>query len=143
MKVQHHTGISLVIAIALFAAFRSVSLSVSVFLSGIFIDIDHLFDYLREYGLRFDIKFFFYSFNNTLFKRIIILFHGWEWAMLIAILSIAFNNNSIMTGIAIGLFSHLICDQFTNGAGKWGYFFLFRLRRDFIVSRIFPGKGIR
>lgn len=141
MKVHHHTAISLAVAIALFAAFRSVSLSVSALISGIFIDIDHSFDYLREYGWRFDIKFFFHSFNHTLYKRVMLLFHGWEWAMILVVCSIA-SQNPIVTGITIGILSHLVCDQFTNGVSRWGYFFFFRLRRSFIVSRIFPGKGI-
>jgi hypothetical protein len=142
MKAHYHAGISLVLAIALFAAFRSMALSVSAMLSGIFIDIDHGFDYLREYGFRFDLKFFFHSFHHTLYKRVILLFHGWEWAILLVISSIA-SQNPIVSGLTIGIVSHLICDQLTNGVSKWGYFIFFRLRRDFIVSRIFPGKGIQ
>lgn len=141
MKVQHHVGISLILAIGLFTAFRSVSLSVATFLTGIFIDIDHSLDYLREYGWRFDIKFFFHSFNHTLYKKVILLFHGWEWAIILVICSIA-SQNQIVTGITIGIWTHLLCDQFTNGVSRWGYFFFFRLRRDFVVSRFFPGKGI-
>ena len=141
MKAHYHAGISLVLAIALFTAFRSISLSITAFLTGIFIDIDHGFDYLREYGFRFDIRFFFHSFNETLYKRVVLLFHGWEWVMLLVIISFA-SRNPIIAGITIGIVSHLICDQFTNGVSIWGYFFFFRLRRGFIVSRIFPGKGL-
>lgn len=143
MKVQHHAGISLILAAALFAAFRSLSLSIAVLTTGVFIDIDHVFDYLREYGFRFDAGFFFHTFDGTLYKRVILLFHGWEWVALLAILSVTANYNSIVTGMVLGLFSHLLCDQFANGASAWGYFFFFRLRRDFIVSKAFPGKGLR
>jgi hypothetical protein len=142
MKVQYHTGISLALAIALYAAFRSLSLSMAAFITGIFVDIDHSFEYVREYGFRLDPEFFFYTFNNTLYKRVILPFHGWEWVALLAILSVAANYNTITAGMLIGLSSHLICDQFSNGSNKWGYFFFFRLKNRFVTSRIFPGKGL-
>jgi len=142
MKVQHHTGISLVIAAGLFAAFRSLSLSLAALLTGIFIDIDHTFDYLREYGFRPNIKFFFHVFDDTLFKRVVLIFHGWEWAILLAVLSMTSKHDPIISGIAIGLWSHLLCDQFTNGASIWGYSLIFRLSRKFEALKIFPGKGL-
>jgi hypothetical protein len=139
MKTQYHAGISLVIAGALFAAFRSVSLSVSVVLAGIFIDLDHVFDYLREYGFRPDIKFFFHSFYAILYKRISVVFHGWEWVGLFAALTWFTRFDPILTGIFIGMTCHLICDQSCNGLSRWGYFFFFRLKNGFATSCIFPG----
>lgn len=142
MKVHHHTFISLAIAGALFAVFRSISLSAVTLTTGIFVDIDHGFDYLREYGIRFDLRFFFLSFNNTLYKRIVLLFHSWELVALLAILSAASDGDPLITGVLIGLCSHLLCDQFTNGVSRWGYFIVFRAGRKFVTSRIFPGKGL-
>jgi hypothetical protein len=142
MKVQHHAGISLILAAILFAVFRSLSLSLAALLTGVFIDIDHVVDYLREYGFRFDAGFFFHSFDETLYKRVILLFHGWEWGALLIILSAITNGNPIVAGVTAGFISHLICDQFSNGVNTWGYFFFFRLRNDFIVSKAFPGKGL-
>lgn len=142
MKVHYHTGISLVLAVALYAVFRSISLSVTTLITGIFVDIDHGFDYLREYGFKFNIKFFFKSFHDTLFRRIVLLFHGWEWIALLGIFSVASSFDPVICGILLGLGSHLICDQFTNGVTGWGYFFFFRLKKKFVVSAIFPGKGL-
>lgn len=142
MKVHYHIGLSLAVAIAVFALYRSTAMAVSAFLSGILVDIDHVFDYLREYGFRSDVRFFFHSCHQTLFRRVVLFLHAWEWFALLVISAVLLRDNSIVIGICIGMGQHLVADQFTNHICKWGYFIIYRLRCGFVASKIIPGRGL-
>lgn len=142
MKVGHHIGLSLSVAVAVYAVFRSTSMAAASFIAGVLLDADHVFDFWREYGLRFDVKFFFNSFHDTLYRTIVLPFHAWEWLLVLAALPAFSIGSDISIGIFIGASQHLIADQFTNPVCRWGYFFSFRARHAFRTSKIFPGRGL-
>ncbi len=112
-------------------------------IAGVLLDLDHGFDYLREYGLRVDLPFFFRSFHNTLYRRVMITLHAWEWFPLLGGAAILMHGNPFLVGMLIGMAQHLVFDQFTNGACRWGYFFSYRVMKNFDTAEIFPGKGIK
>jgi hypothetical protein len=142
VKLQHHIGLSLVVSFTIYAVFRSTSMAVASFVSGVLVDLDHIFDYLREYGFRINANHFFRVCHQTLFRRIVLFMHAWEWLVLLAAGAVWSRGGSVLTGVFIGLGQHLIADQFTNKIDKCGYFLLFRLRNGFVARRIFPGKGL-
>ena len=142
MKMSRHIGLSLAISLLLFALFRSIGMSVAAFISGVFLDIDHVFDYLREYGFRTDVRFFFLSFHKTLYRRVVLFLHAWEWLALLAVSAALVYDNSIVIGICIGIGQHLITDQCTNPVCKWGYSISYRARNGFRTPKIFPGRGL-
>jgi hypothetical protein len=142
MQARHHIIISVSIGIALYAIFRSAALSISAMVTGIFIDLDHVFDYFREYGLRLDLKHFFYVFYETLFKRIVLPLHSWELVIILGIMAAMLDWNPIVTGTVIGAGGHLIADQIYNKGNLFAYLFLYRVIHNFKTSKIFPGKGI-
>jgi hypothetical protein len=142
VKVQHHVGLSLSVAVAVYAVNRSVAMAAASFVAGVFVDVDHVFDYLREYGLRLDGRFFFRSFHQTLYRHVVLFLHSWEWLILLAAAALWSRGGSVLTGVCIGLGQHLVADQFTNGISRWGYFFFYRIGKKFVTGRIFPGKGL-
>jgi membrane-bound metal-dependent hydrolase YbcI (DUF457 family) len=92
-----------------------------VFLSSIFIDIDHYFYYLvkkKGLNLKTAYKFFIESEKRWLslplekreeYKRIIVIFHGIEFLLLITILSFLF---PIIFWVFLGVLVHILVDLF-------------------------------
>jgi len=142
MRVHQHIGLSLVASGVVYAVSRSVTMTAVSFAAGVLIDLDHVLDYVREYGFRPDIKYFFHVFYNTRFKRIVLPFHSWELLALIAVLAVVSHYNAIVMGIGIGVGHHMIADQWYNKFCRWGYFFSYRLWHAFVCSKILPGQGL-
>ena len=110
MKLQHHTAISLTISGLLYMIFKSWGLAVSSLIAGIFIDLDHFFDYINEHGLPFRIKNFFHVCNKSQFDKIILFLHGWEWVALLGIAAWLMDWNPWVTGTFIGIGQHIFLD---------------------------------
>jgi hypothetical protein len=134
-------ALSLAASAAVYAVSRSTPMAAAAFLSGVFIDLDHIYDYVREYGMRLDVRFFFHSFSKTLYRKVVVPLHAWEFVALLAVMAIVSHGNSVVVGTLIGAALHLIADQMTNGICASGYFFAYRMANRFATERIFPGKG--
>ncbi|MBI5666332.1 MAG: hypothetical protein HZC49_14770, partial [Nitrospirae bacterium] len=59
MRLPQHTALSLTIAGVLYMIFKSWGLSLACFISGVFIDMDHFIDVIREHGWSIKVKDFF------------------------------------------------------------------------------------
>jgi hypothetical protein len=143
MVVSRHIGLSLSVALGVYTLSRSIPMAAASFIAGGFVDADHLFDYLREYGFRPDIRLFFQSCHETLYRRIVLFMHAWEWLLLLAAAAVWTRGDSVVVGVFIGLGQHLIADQFTNPVCRGGYFISFRIWKKFVTSEIFPGRGLQ
>jgi hypothetical protein len=117
-------------------------MAVASLAAGVLVDVDHLFDYLREYRFRPDMGFFFRSFHKTLYRRIVLFLHSWELLILLAAAAVWSRGDGVIVGTIIGMGHHLVADQFTNKVHRWGYFLSYRLGKKFITGKIFPGKGL-
>jgi hypothetical protein len=138
MRIEHHTAISVVISGILFMVFKSTGLAVACLLSGIFIDLDHIIDYLREHGWPFKVKKFFYVFDKKDFNQIMLLWHGWEWLILFVAAAWLSEWNPWVTGTFIGLTQHIIFDSVFNSNRLRSYSILWRWKQDFDFDAIFP-----
>jgi len=137
MRLHHHTAISLTISGLLYIIFRSWGLAASSLVAGIFIDLDHFFDYLYAHGRPFRIKDFFRVCNNCQFNRIFLFLHGWEWVALLGMAAWLTNWNPWVTGTLIGFGQHIVLDSFYNASGFRSYSLFWRWREDFVFDRIF------
>jgi hypothetical protein len=142
MTVKNHIALSVVVSSILLLIFRSISMAVAALITGVCIDFDHIFDYLREYGSRFNLPFFFETFEKTLYRRVVLFLHAWEWVVLLFVSAIWIPQKNVILGVAFGALAHLIADQWTNDSSPQGYFFLWRLFHGFRVRASFPRKGI-
>ncbi len=110
MKIQAHIIYSCGLSGILFFIIQSWLISVSTFISGILIDIDHLVDYfINEKQIKFDIKDFFYKCENNKLLTAVLPFHSYEFILLLILISY-FVKDSILTGISIGFSIHLLID---------------------------------
>jgi hypothetical protein len=139
MKLEHHTAISVVIAGILYMIFKSWSLAISSLLTGILIDLDHLFDYFFIHNTRFNIKDFFDYFYEERHQKLVMIFHGWEWLILLGIIAKLTNWNPVITGILIGFVQHIILDIIFNvPTSLRAFFVLWRYKNNFESKSIYP-----
>ncbi|RJQ22392.1 MAG: hypothetical protein C4560_02385 [Nitrospiraceae bacterium] len=125
----------------IYAVSKSWELSLGCFLSGILIDMDHIIDYIREYGFPFRIKSFFNVCNTSRFNKLVLIFHGWEWVILIGLLAWYSEWPAWLVSIATGFSLHLALDTFSNARTFRSYFFLWRLKMNFDHDIAFIRKG--
>lgn len=138
MKLVHHSAFSLTLAGMIYLIFKSWGLSLGCLIAGIFIDLDHIYDYMREHGRSFNMKEFFHVNYNSQYDRVILFLHGWEWVFLGGIAAWLTEWNPWITGGLIGLTQHLVLDAVYNGSNLMCYSLFWRWTRDFELDTIFP-----
>lgn len=140
MRLSQHVAISTLFSGLLLGVSGSWPLAGSSLLAGIFMDVDHVFDYYREYGRPFNVRRFFEASYQREYQRIFIVFHAWEWLPLILLAVWWSGWNPWVAGAAAGWLQHFLLDQLVNRPEKGGYFFLARAHQDFNHRVIFPPK---
>jgi len=118
---------------------RSWELATACFLSGIFIDLDHVIDFFILFGRPFTIKRFFHVFYGCRFDRIYLFFHAWEWLIILFAASWLTGWNPWLTGALIGVGHHMVLDLFNNGGYFRSYFIIWRWKNQFDFATTFPG----
>ncbi|MBC8412459.1 MAG: hypothetical protein ISR96_05060 [Nitrospira sp.] len=137
MKLTHHISVSLIVSAALYTSFRSVSMAVTALFVGIFIDLDHILDYLREHDCPFNVKKFFRVCYEHKFEKMILVWHAWEWIVLMGFSAWLTDWHPVMTGIFIGMTHHLLMDAFHIDPVIRGYSIIWRWRNDFDFLKSF------
>lgn len=138
MKPQYHVASSVLVAGILFLVFKSWSMTFTCLLSGIFIDIDHIYDYLIEFGWPFRVKDFIDAVYKAKFNRMTLFLHSWELMFLILVIALYTNWNPLITGVLIGFGHHIILDKLYTGGHLKNYLFMWRWKRNFELELIFP-----
>lgn len=136
MLVKHHILVTLIISSVLYFIFHSMTIAVSCFLSGIFIDLDHIPDYLYNFGRKgFSFRNVVNACRNGKYKKVFFFLHSYE-LLLIVLIILFFTKSKIWIGIFIGLAQHLFLDQLFNPVHQFSYFLFFRLRKNFQKEKI-------
>jgi hypothetical protein len=136
MSPKYHIAISAVISGVLYILFKSWALAFSSFISGIFIDLDHVIDYVIEHGFHFELKKFFHFFYGEQYRKLTLILHGWEWLVLLLILSWLTGWNPWITGVFIGFSQHILSDRIYNISNFWSYSLLWRWKNKFDTKAI-------
>lgn len=131
MKLIQHIAISIGVSALVWACFRSSAAAMACFLTGVFLDIDHLIDYVVNYGLQFRVKRFFKAFEYEAFENIFIFLHSWEFIIIYLVLLWLIDWKPVAIGAVIGIIVHLLLDHFFNNHSKWAYFLSYRLFHRF------------
>ncbi len=130
MRTEYHMASSAVISTALYVFFRSWELSVANFLTGVFIDIDHIVDYVAERGRDFNIIDFFKVFYEDLTQKVYVLLHSWELMVTLFMVAWLTGWNVWAVGFLIGYGVHMIMDQFSAETIR-AYSLIWRVRHGF------------
>ena len=131
MKPHYHVAFSTVIAAVLYLIFKSWALSLSCLISGIFIDLDHVIDYIREHGLTLNASKFSHNFHSGQFDKMYLIFHAWECLFVLAFISWLYDWNPWITGVLIGFSQHILLDAFNNTRNFKSYSLLWEMEKRF------------
>ncbi len=137
MKLPYHIAASTAISGIIYLMSNSLALSASSFITGIFIDLDHIFDVMREHGNTVTIKGFFRICHTAQFERIFLLCHGWEWLFLGTAITWYFNWNHWLVGALIGFTHHMVLDTIHNSSNLRTYSLLYRWKHGFHFDTVF------
>jgi len=141
MKVQYHLLVSGCVAGGVYSLSRSWPAAFTSFAAGVVIDLDHLFDYLREHRRAAGIGHFFTTWHNGDLQRAVLALHSWELVMALAVANILAPGYPVLAGLLVGLGHHLALDQVAYRPHPLAYFFLWRWRNGFGLKESF-GRGL-
>lgn len=116
--------------------FKSFGCAAVSFITGVFIDLDHLFDYYISHRFTLNVKRIYCACRMIRFRRLFILLHSYELIALLWIAIYILSLSNIWKAAAIGLTQHMILDQIANPINKYGYFLTYRLMNRFKRDRI-------
>jgi hypothetical protein len=141
MKPAHHVIISGGVSAILAIWVKSPPAILACFLSGIFIDLDHYLDYyLERKELPLSYRKLVDFCNNDHKSKLRLPLHSYELLLLLWISVFYFSLGVFWVGVAIGLTTHIICDEIFNPLRPLSYFLIYRIRHGFNRKMIFK-KG--
>lgn len=98
--------------------------------TGVLTDADHLLDFYLMYVKKDR-------------RRVFVLFHAWEYAILGLALALGVWHHSIMVAGVLGYLGHLVGDQIGNRPKHpLAYSIVYRMRSGFERSRLFQGAPV-
>lgn len=131
---------ALIIGLYFYQKHRNWRLILAALVIGFFIDVDHLFDYFAYFGLRFNL---FYFLNVATYmgpaQKIYVLFHGWEFILLLwlsgKILGNKYKLPELGSTLVFPYAIHLLIDQFSGYTTNYlAYFLTFRILTGFSMA---------
>ena len=133
-----HLIVSLLIGFVFWKKYKNPWAIGIALLGGFFVDVDHLIDYFLVFGFHFDLMSFLGGDQFLKSDKLYLLFHGWEYVILILLFLVFVKNKIfkiIMLIFAVSLFFHLIIDSFSNdGMTIKSYSLIYRARNSFNID---------
>jgi hypothetical protein len=108
-------------------------------LGGVAVDVDHLVDYFLAFGIHFNLNYFIWGYSFLKSDKIYLLFHAWEYVVILLVLVLLFKNKAIKTvffGLALGLFFHLSADVVIDKLPMRSYSIIYRAKNNFDLQKI-------
>ena len=139
MSPVTHTLISAAFSAGFGAATRSWTAAAACFLSGIFIDIDHVVDFwLARKKVLLSYSELHRFCGKEKLGRLFLWLHSYELLGLLWIGAWISGFNAVLVGIVSGMTVHLLADQFANPVRPLAFFLTYRIRHKFDKKYIFP-----
>jgi len=141
VKPLAHIAISGVGAGVIGFVSHNIGAALAFFVSGICVDIDHVFDYVASYdSSHWSMQHFLYCCSHNGLKKLRLLFHSFELLFIVWVLTVWNSWFSIVWMAFLAGFSlHLLLDHWTNGTPALFYFFFYRRKHRF-QSRLLSAK---
>ena len=138
MRTSNHVIASTVFSSGLYCVTKSPVISVSSFLIGIFLDIDHLIDYWRQHPGSLDYYHFIETCEKYRLQLVTLFLHSYE-LLLACVTLVFFTKSALLFGISLGFAQHLFFDTITNSVNDdhSSYFFLYRWYVGFDIRKVF------
>ena len=144
MKVTGHAVISLAGAGILYKLTDSFGVFLWVLIMGVFIDIDHYVDYIRENGVSLNPKKVYSACEegHIYFKKLMLFFHSYELMLILWLAIFMLDLGAVWKYAALSFSLHLLLDQMANPVVPFAYFFSFRAANSFATKKIFITKEV-
>ncbi|MBU0951293.1 MAG: hypothetical protein KKH91_00485 [Elusimicrobia bacterium] len=140
-KLEVHIIISIAVSSVAYLVFKSYEVAISVLLAGIFIDLDHLFDYFMDVKkITFGFSDFFYRLNEARLKKVYVLLHSYEVLAVFTFIVIKLKT-PILLGAYIGVLTHFMADIMCWRAYFYSYSLIYRASVRFDTKKIFNLAG--
>lgn len=140
-----HFVVSIGVALFVQIAYSEIFISVFSFALAMFLDADHLFDYMlhlfKSHGgflgfRKFSANEFLSGSYFQKWQKFITPLHAWEIAITSILLYFFWLPYPIFMSIALALSSHYLVDYFTNDVNKKAYFITYRAKNKFVKKAI-------
>jgi len=104
---------------------------------GIFIDVDHCVDYVRERGrFTFNLSAMEGFFFNLQVKKLYCVLHSYELLVALWCINFFFFHSSYGYSLLLGCVVHLVADSIYNPVHWKSYFFFYRLKHEFALEKL-------
>lgn len=135
-----HIILSLIAGFLVFYATKKPISFVFSLIGGVAVDFDHFIDYFLAFGCHFRLDYFEKGYQFLKSDKIYVLFHAWEYVIIMAVLAYFTRNKLIRAAIislALGLFFHLGADSALNeGMKPQSYSLIYRTENNFDIERL-------
>ena len=136
MRVRAHITTSIILSAILYLIFKSIPMSISAFLSGVLIDLDHVLECYMNFGPRFNMFNTIKVCESCQLKKAHLFLHSYELLLILAFVIYWQNLGQIWYGIAIGLTMHILLDMMFNCLYPNSLFFVKRWKVGFDALKI-------
>ena len=140
LHITIHFVLSLIAGFVVWNFYKRASISVLAALAGgVLVDIDHLIDYFLAFGFDFKMDYFLSGYQFLRSGKIYILFHGWEYVVVLIVLASVVKNKfykSVFLAVALGLFFHLSADSIINNIPAKSYWLTYRAENNFVLEKL-------
>ena len=132
MRPTHHVLISGGVTLVFALWVKSTWALAACFLSGIFIDLDHHFDYyLARKKIPLNFKKLVDFCHDDHESKLHLFLHSYELLLLFWLSIIYFSLGAVWVGVAVGFTVHILCDEIANPLGPLSYFLTYRIKHNF------------
>ncbi|MDD5432986.1 MAG: hypothetical protein PHO70_08425 [Candidatus Omnitrophica bacterium] len=133
MKPVGHIVCTAVVSSVVYLFFKSFSAFVISFVSGVLIDVDHIFDYYLQERPTLKLREIYSWCINKRFSLLFLFFHSLELIVLLWVIVYVFKLGVFWIAFSIGITQHMILDLIFNRAEihSYSYFLSYRLLKGF------------
>jgi hypothetical protein len=139
--MRQHVIASGILSGGIYALTRSPEAAAGSFVTGIFMDLDHIFDYWVAHPFKMDIAHFFETCEEYKLPKTYLILHSFELVVPLGLLAY-FTRSPWLMGFLLGWIPHIIFDHFMNRTYPLSYFFVYRMVNKFNITKVFlPPSG--
>ena len=144
MRLHQHVVASGILSGGIYALTRSPEVAAGSFVTGVFMDLDHIFDYWMAHPFKVDLAHFFETCEEYKLPKTYLFLHSFELVVPLSLLAY-FTRSPWITGFLLGWAPHMVFDYFVNGAYPFSYFIVYRMANKFDITKVFfpPPDRIR
>jgi len=138
MKPRTHVLSSVVLALVIYYFLESTATSLAVIISGVFIDLDHIYDFWISRPPKFlNINHFLTTekYMRQINQKAYVFLHAYELLLLLWLATVYSKWHPVLLGISAGFSLHLVLDDIGNHLKTLSYFLIFRAYKKFDVFR--------